>query len=201
MTDQSLALRAELQHRITRIAVGTALAGGPPRRSQRAELPHWAPGSGQTSHGPTPRSDVINVALPPAPVGRTRSGTCGTPDPALCPGRVVPSGFPSPRPLPSTASAAVALFGGFVGTTRRSDFPRSYIPGVRPQPSLGGPTPISGTGERGISRFSRMKTPYMQRFSDRAGSADGSRRERRRRCCLPLIRTASAPRNADFAAP
>src|SRR5579859_887267 len=26
-----------------RVAVGTALAGGPPRRSQRAELPHWAP--------------------------------------------------------------------------------------------------------------------------------------------------------------
>ena len=28
------------------IAVGTALAGGPPHRSQRAELPHWAPASG-----------------------------------------------------------------------------------------------------------------------------------------------------------
>ena len=30
----------------TRVAVGTALAGGPPRRSQRAGLPHWAPTSG-----------------------------------------------------------------------------------------------------------------------------------------------------------
>ena len=90
-------------------SVGTALAGGPPRRSQRAELPHWAPGSGQTSHGPTPRRDVINAPLSPAPVRRTRSGTCGTPDPALCPGRVVPSGFPSPRPLPSTTSAAMGL--------------------------------------------------------------------------------------------
>src|ERR1700730_12954197 len=29
-----------------RIAVGTALTGGPPHRSQRAELPHWAPASG-----------------------------------------------------------------------------------------------------------------------------------------------------------
>jgi hypothetical protein len=28
------------------IAVGTALTGGPPHRSQRAELPHWAPASG-----------------------------------------------------------------------------------------------------------------------------------------------------------
>src|SRR6266545_4679196 len=31
---------------VYRIAVGTALAGGPPHRSQRAELPHWAPVSG-----------------------------------------------------------------------------------------------------------------------------------------------------------
>ena len=29
-----------------RIAVGTALSGGPPHRSQRAALPHWAPASG-----------------------------------------------------------------------------------------------------------------------------------------------------------
>src|SRR5262245_15327027 len=28
------------------IAVGTALTGGPPRRSQRAGLPHWAPALG-----------------------------------------------------------------------------------------------------------------------------------------------------------
>jgi len=28
------------------VAVGTALTGGPPHRSQRAELPHWAPTSG-----------------------------------------------------------------------------------------------------------------------------------------------------------
>ena len=36
----------------TRVAVGTALAGGPPHRSQRAGLPHWAPalGSGVEAH-------------------------------------------------------------------------------------------------------------------------------------------------------
>ena len=28
------------------VAVGTALAGGPPHRSQRAGLPHWAPALG-----------------------------------------------------------------------------------------------------------------------------------------------------------
>ncbi|MCA1602849.1 MAG: hypothetical protein LC776_14865, partial [Acidobacteria bacterium] len=31
------------------VAVGTALTGGPPHRSQRAELPHWAPASGSGS--------------------------------------------------------------------------------------------------------------------------------------------------------
>jgi hypothetical protein len=39
----------------------------------------------------------------------------------------------------------------------------------------------------------------MPRFYDRAGSASDSRK-RHRRCCLPLLSTASAPRNADFAA-
>jgi hypothetical protein len=28
------------------VAVGTVLADGPPHRSQRAELPHWAPALG-----------------------------------------------------------------------------------------------------------------------------------------------------------
>ena len=35
---------------VTAVAVGTGLAAGPPHRSQRAELPHWAPASGQTRH-------------------------------------------------------------------------------------------------------------------------------------------------------
>ena len=155
--------------------VGTALAGGPPRRSQRAELPHWAPGSGQTSHGPTPRRDVINAPLSPAPVRRTRSGTCGTLTRLCVRGVSCRPGSPRLAPFPPPPPRPWALFGGFVGTTRRSDFPRSYISGVRPRPSLSGPTPISGLGNRGISRFSRIETPCMQRFSDRVGSADGSR--------------------------
>jgi putative transposase len=46
--------RAENSHQPTRareramVAVGTGLAAGPPHRSQRAELPHWAPASGPT---------------------------------------------------------------------------------------------------------------------------------------------------------
>jgi len=34
---------------------------------------------------------------------------------------------------------------------------------------------INWVGDRGISRFSRMKVPYMPWFSDRAGSTNGSR--------------------------
>ena len=75
------------------VAVGTALSGGPPHRSQRAELPHWAPRSGLTSDRSGPNR-------------RTRSSTLDAPVPALCPGRVVLAAFPSRCPLPSTISAA-----------------------------------------------------------------------------------------------
>jgi hypothetical protein len=54
-------------------AVGTALAGGPPHRSVREELPHTAPTSGRTRRRP--------VAC------RTPSRTSDTHVPALCPGR------------------------------------------------------------------------------------------------------------------
>ena len=75
------------------VAVGTALSGGPPHRSQRAELPHWAPRS-----GPTPVHSSTNR--------RTRSSTLDAPVPALCPEHVVLAAFPSRCPLPSTISAA-----------------------------------------------------------------------------------------------
>src|SRR5260370_10040116 len=63
------------------------------------------------------------------------------PDPALRPGRVELAVFPSANLLPSTTSAtgSPALFGGFAGTTRLSDFPRSFISGVPPWRSLSGP--------------------------------------------------------------
>jgi hypothetical protein len=40
-----LGLRSHMRSNLM-VAVGTALTGGPPHRSQRAELPHWAPASG-----------------------------------------------------------------------------------------------------------------------------------------------------------
>ena len=44
-TRQTLTISPDVTAK-TRVAVGTALAGGPPHRSQRAGLPHWAPTSG-----------------------------------------------------------------------------------------------------------------------------------------------------------
>jgi len=44
-TQQTLTIGPDVAAK-TRVAVGTALAGGPPHRSQRAGLPHWAPTSG-----------------------------------------------------------------------------------------------------------------------------------------------------------
>ena len=80
--------------------------------------------------------------------------------------------FPSASPLSSTASASglPVLFGSFAGTTGLSDFPCPFILGLRPQPCPSGPSAINPAGGRGISRFSRMETPYMHRFFDRAGS-------------------------------
>jgi hypothetical protein len=45
-------LRSAHRPRTGLFAVGTALSGGPPRRSQRARLTHWAPalGAGVEAH-------------------------------------------------------------------------------------------------------------------------------------------------------
>jgi hypothetical protein len=67
-----------------------------------------------------------------------------------------PGEFPVASPLPSTTSAAgcPALFGGFFGTTRLSDFPRSCIIAVRPWTSRCGrrcsssPTTTGSPGSR-----------------------------------------------------
>jgi hypothetical protein len=54
------------------------------------------------------------------------------------------------------------------------------------------PAQSPGSGERGISRFSREVFPYMPGVSDRAGLRRISR-YRCDRCGLPLLLTASAP--------
>ena len=91
---------------------------------------------------------------------------------ARCAGRVP---LALPPSLHHLRSRTAALFDGFAGTMRQSDFPRPCISGVRPQPSPSGPHRSRWEGNRGISRFSRMKSPHMHRFSDLAGSASDSR--------------------------
>ena len=126
---------------------------------------------------------------------RTRPSPLGAPCPALGPGRVALAAFPLAGRLPSTASAAPpwALFGGFAGTTRPSDFSRSSITGLRPWPSPHDPpdhqhrrVTVSPPGSR------HEEIARMLGFFDPAGSTDGSRK-RRQRCCLPSSATASAP--------
>jgi hypothetical protein len=86
-------------------------------------------------------SAVNRISLSLLATRRTRSSPLATPCPALSPGRVWPSVFPSAGLLPSTASATgtPVLFGSFAGTTSPSDFSCSFISGVRPWPSLSGP--------------------------------------------------------------
>jgi hypothetical protein len=114
---------------------------------------------------------AVNRAFPSRSAAcRTRSSPCDTRMPALCPEPVVPAVFPLVRPLPSTLSAARALFEGLAGSTGLYDFPPSFISGLRPQPSLSGPPPRPWTmGEDGISRFSRMKVPCVQGSSTPQG--------------------------------
>jgi hypothetical protein len=134
---------------------------------------------------------VIELAESVRAFWRTRSSALGTPSPALGPGRVLPAAFPLAGLLSSTTSAAEssALFGGFAGTTRPSDFPRSCIRGLPPRRSPCGPRPdrhatpgttkggasTTGTGNHGTSPFSRMEFPRMPGFFDRAGSGRRSR--------------------------
>src|SRR5664279_5353946 len=51
-TDSSISTRL--------IAVGTALTGGPPHGSQRAELPHWAPALGANAESARGERDALH---------------------------------------------------------------------------------------------------------------------------------------------
>src|SRR5437867_539620 len=119
--------------------------------------------------------------------------------PARCPERValarVPLGPPPPlHCLRGRSLGLVRQFPRYYGAVRlpvlvhhrRSslDFPmRSAAP--------------SATDERGISRFPYAVLGYVRGVSDRAGSVSASR-YRHRRCRLPLVSTASAPRSESW---
>src|SRR4029077_6149425 len=179
------------------VAVGTALTGGPPHGSGRAELPHpaLALGNNATAHQ---RMRMI-TPLTPFTAGcltypLKRAGHAA---PALSPGHVtlgrLPLGqSPSLHRLLGLRHGLVRRLLRYYGTVRLPvpvhhrgtslDFPmRSALPSL--------------TDEHGISRLPLKVLACMLRVSDRAGSK-GISRLRRLQSCLPLSSTASAPRSS-----
>jgi hypothetical protein len=94
-------------------------------------------------------------------VSRTESGA-----------RFCSSVFPLAGSLSSVTSAAdrSALFGDFSGTTDPSDFPASFIIGVRLMAFPMRPSTPSVLSDVGTSRFPCMKIPHVHGVSDRTGS-------------------------------
>ena len=142
------------------VAVGMPLTGHPPHRSQRALLTHWAPASGNDAKAQLLTAWRIRLS---ALCMRIRPCVRGV----FCLDR-----FPLASPLPSIASAALfmALFGDFSGTTGLSDFPLSFVIGLRPRTSQCGPLAPPPEGDCGISRFPCEVFPCVREVFDRAGS-------------------------------
>ncbi len=102
------------------VGVAVAITRDALHGSGRAELRHPALASGK---------NAMQLDLTYPLHSTERDGSPQGVRVAFCLGR-----FPLASPLPSIPSAAVALalFGDFSGTTGLSDFPGSYIIGVRP---------------------------------------------------------------------
>src|SRR5215470_10498846 len=114
------------------VAVGTALASGPPHGSVREGLPHTALTSG--SYDGQPLVGIRMLSLLAA--CRTRHKPCDS-LPRLCVRHECACGaFPLVDLLPSADSAAnaypPALFARFVGTTRPSDSLQTCMSTLRP---------------------------------------------------------------------
>src|SRR6266478_4964398 len=178
------------------VAVGTALAGGPPHGSGRAELPHpaLALGNNATAHQ---RMRMI-TPLTPFTAGcltypLKRAGHAA---PALSPGHVtlgrLPLGqSPSLHRLLGLRPSLVRRLLGYYGTVRLP------VPVHHRCTSLDFPMRSalrSPTDRHGISRLPLKVLACMLRVSDRAGSK-GVSRLRRLQSCLPLSSTASAPQS------
>ena len=150
------------------VAVGTALASGPPHGSVREALPHTALTSGSCDGLP-----LVGIRL----VVRGHN-PCDS-HPRLCVRHERACGaFPLVALLPSADSAAnpfaSALFARFVGTMRPSDSLQTCMSTLRLLAFFDRPTP-SSVGVCRASRFSRMEFPHMPRVSDSAVSKDRSR--------------------------
>ena len=149
------------------VAVGTALASGPPHRSVREGLPHTALTSGSYD------GQLLFAAC------RTHHNLCDS-LPRLCVRHECACGaFPLVGLLPSADSAAnaypPALFARFTGTMRPSDSLQTYMSTLRPLAFFDRPTLLSSVSVCRASRFPRMEFPHMPRVSDSAVLKDRSR--------------------------
>src|SRR5262245_41270446 len=149
------------------VAVGTALASGPPRGSVREGLPHTALTSGLCDGQP------LFAAC------RMRHKPCDS-LPRLCVRHECACGaFPLVALLPSADSAAnapaLALFARFTGTMRPSDSLQTCMSTLRPLAFFDRPALLSSVGVCRASRFPRMELSHMPRVSDSAVLKDRSR--------------------------
>jgi hypothetical protein len=152
------------------VAVGTA----PPHGSVREGFPHTALTSGSYDDQP-----LVVIWMPSLLAAcRTRHKPCDS-LPRLCVRHECACGaFPLVALLPSADSAANAyaptLFARFVGTTRPSDSPQTYMSTLRLLAFFDRPALPSSAVCR-ASRFSRVEFPHMPRVSDSAAPKDCSR--------------------------
>jgi len=138
-----------------------ALAGHPPHRSVREELPHTAPALSQAQNRLSLGQLSARCAVRITRVFRhgVRCEASGTT-------------FLSAGSLPSSDSAgatATPLFAVVVSNTDPSDFPSAYMPAV-PSVTFADRSESGDSETDGISRFSRLECCGMLRFSDSAAS-------------------------------
>ena len=173
------------------IAVGPAIAGRPPHRSVRAELPHTALTSNTDDQS---RTLVRFVRTPYNPRDlMTRlcvrfRGDC--------------LAFFSVSPLSSTDSAAVgcpALFACFSGTTGLSDFPETYMSAVWHLAFSDRSTSLDGDVS-GISQLPRGSFPAVRVVSDSVGVTSDSPLSFDVTVAFPLSRQGRPPQTVDLGA-
>ena len=137
-------------------------------RAEHVSLPPHAPDMLSVRNEQLTEGDFHPISLTALSATPTRSSALGTTvrlgvRVAFCCGR-----FPLVKPLPSIPSASgfPVLFGDFSGTTGLSDFPCSFIVGVRLWTSRRAPV-LTPPGEYGISRFPCEVLPYVHGVFDR----------------------------------
>ena len=151
-----------------RVAVGTAIAGRPPRRSVRAELPHTALASDEWRQDGREECFPRRLAHAAEPSGRvwsrSVSGTCQVQR---------RSPWPPPFPPPPPSGRLSPLFGSFIGTMAESDSSRACMSGLW-LTAFPDRSPAAARDTREVSRFSCLSFPDVRGVSDYAGPAASS---------------------------